>query len=260
MPGETESAVRADYLRFRDLTFDGFRQLARADGLSRSQQIGFPDAYRAGHERAIFRDIGAKLPALYGARSGVVLDIGPGCSDLPRMLIELCHEKGHRLLLCDSAEMLGHLPDGPGQLKVPGRYPHDAGPVLVEYAGRVDAILCYSVLHYVFAEQPLFDFIDRTLALLAPGGAWLIGDVPNVSMRKRFFASEAGLRCHQAFTGTDERPEVTFNCAEPGKIDDAVVLGIVARCRAAGFDAYVVPQAPDLPLANRREDILIHRP
>ncbi len=53
---------------------------------------------------------------------------------------------------------------------------------------------------------------------------------------------------------------MAFNVPEPGKLDDAVVLGILARCRAAGFDAYVVPQAPDLPMANRREDILIHRP
>jgi hypothetical protein len=116
------------------------------------------------------------------------------------------------------------------------------------------------VLHYVFAEQPLFDFIDHTLGLLAPGGACLLGDVPNVSKRKRFFSSAAGVRCHQEFTARAERPAVTFNCPEPGKLDDAVVLGIVARCRAAGFDTYVVPQAADLPLATRREDVLIYRP
>jgi hypothetical protein len=68
------------------------------------------------------------------------------------------------------------------------------------------------------------------------------------------------VRHHQAYTGTAEMPAVSFNVPEPGKLDDAVVLGIVARCRAAGFDAYLLPQPPELPMTNRREDVLIVRP
>jgi hypothetical protein len=255
----TGNAVAADYQRFKDLTYEGFRALARDEGLSCYQRIGFPDAYRRGHEGPIFTDILAKLPALR-AEGKVVLDVGPGCSELPRMLIEQCRGRGHTLILADSPEMLGRLPDEPFVLKVPGRYPAEAARVFAEFAGRVDALLTYSVLHYVFAEQPLFDFIDRSLELLAEGGQFLIGDIPNISKRKRFFRSAAGARLHREFTGTGEVPAVAFNVPEPGKLDDAVVLGLLARCRAAGFDAYVVPQSPELPMANRREDILIHRP
>ena len=43
-------------------------------------------------------------------------------------------------------------------------------------------------------------------------------------------------------------------------IDDAVVFALLQRSRLAGFDAYVVPQDSALPMANRREDILIIRP
>jgi hypothetical protein len=68
------------------------------------------------------------------------------------------------------------------------------------------------------------------------------------------------VRHHQAYSRSEESPTVDFNVPEPGKLDDAVVLGIVARCRAAGFDAYLMPQPPVLPMANRREDILIVRP
>ncbi|MCI0457815.1 MAG: hypothetical protein L0Z62_12675 [Gemmataceae bacterium] len=253
------SAVEADYRRFKDLTFEGFRALARSEGLSRYQQIGFPDAYRRGHEEAIFADMTAKLTNLHG-RGKVILDIGPGCSDLPRLMIDLCLRQGHTLLLCDSAEMLAHLHDAPGVVKIPGRYPDESGPIFDEFRGGVDAILCYSVLHYVFVEQPLFNFVDRSLELLGEGGQMLLGDIPNVSKRKRFFRSGAGVGCHQHYTGTDEVPAVEFNTPEVGKLDDAVILGILARCRAAGFDAYIVPQAPGLPMANRREDILIHRP
>jgi hypothetical protein len=259
MSSTPAAGVAADYRRFKDLTYEGFRALAREEGLSCYQRIGFPDSYREGHERSIFLDVLAKLPALR-AEGKVVVDVGPGCSDLPRMLIDFCRERGHTLVLADSPEMLARLPDEPFVVKVPGRFPGEAGQVFAEYRGRVDALLTYSVLHYVFAEQPLFDFIDRSLELLAEGGHFLIGDIPNISRRKRFFRSAAGVRQHREFTGTAEAPEVAFNVPEPGKIDDAVVLAILARCRAAGFDAYVVPQAPDLPMANRREDILIARP
>jgi len=245
--------------RFRDLTFDGFRELATADGLSRYERIGFPDSYRDGYEAAIFRDVRSKLTNL-GRRGQTVFDVGCGCSDLPLFLADTCGRQGHSLVLCDSAEMLGHLPDEPFVRKAVGRLPADHADLVAEYAGRVDAILVYSVLQYVFVEGSVFDFVDACLSLLSPGGQLLLGDLPNQGKRKRFFASAAGVRHHQAFTGTDEVPAVSFNQLERSKIDDAVVLAILGRARAAGFDAYVVPQAPDLPMANRREDVLIVRP
>ncbi|MBO0697509.1 MAG: class I SAM-dependent methyltransferase [Zavarzinella sp.] len=248
-----------DYERFARLTFDGFRELATADGLSRYERIGFPDSYRDGYEAAIYRDVLGKLSNLQ-RRDQTVFDLGCGCSDLPFLLTNTCERHGHRLVLCDSAEMLAHLPNEPFVRKAPGCFPRDSADLVREYAGRVDAVLVYSVLQYVFVDLPLFAFLDACLALLAPGGQLLIGDVPNVSKRKRFFASAAGVKCHQTFTGADETPDVAFNVPEPGKIDDAIIFSILGRARAAGFDAYVVPQAPDLPMANRREDILIARP
>lgn len=43
-------------------------------------------------------------------------------------------------------------------------------------------------------------------------------------------------------------------------MDDTVVLSILSRARAQGFHAWVVPQGEGLPMANRREDILIRKP
>jgi hypothetical protein len=245
--------------RLAALTFAGFRELATADGLSRHERVGFPDSYREGYEAAIFRDIRGKLTNL-GRRGQTVFDIGCGCSDLPLLLADTCGRQGHSLVLCDSAEMLDHLPDDAFIRKAPGCFPRDAAGLIGEFAGRVDAIVTYSVIQYVFVEASIFDFVDTCLLLLATGGQLLIGDVPNASKRKRFFASAAGIRCHQQFTGTDDVPAVAFNSLERSKIDDAVVLSILGRARTAGFDAYVLPQAPDLPMANRREDILITRP
>ena len=243
--------------RFRELSFDDFRRLAGDANLSPHEKIGFPDAYRAGKGPAIVSDIRRKLPAL-DRRGARVLDIGPGCGEVAMLLLELVRRNDLDITLIDSPEMLSHLPEPPHGRKMAGYYPRDCRELARQ--PPFDAILAYSVLHYVFKEFPLFEFLDFSLALLAPGGAMLIGDIPNVSMRKRFFASEAGIRAHKAYTGGDDTPVVTFNTLDAGAIDDAVVMSLVQRCRAAGFHAFVVPQAEDLPMANRREDVLIVRP
>jgi hypothetical protein len=248
-----------DYRTFSNLTFEEYRNRATDGTLSRFEKIGFPDAYRDGKEEAIFRDIAQKLTNLNRERQ-VVMDIGPGCSDLPHMLIERCRRQHHSLILVDSQEMLDHLPNETFLTKAPAHFPDGCPWLFDEYAGKVDAILTYSVLQTAFAEGHLFDFLDSALTLLAEGGQMLIGDLPNISKRKRFFSSRAGIKFHQQFTGSDDVPHVAFNTLEVGQIDDSVFVAIILRCRLAGFDAYWLPQADDLPMANRREDILITRP
>lgn len=248
----------SDPQRFANLGYEDFRRLATEPELSRHERVGFPDSYREGKEAAIFHDIRSKMTVL-DQPGGIVLDIGPGCSDLPKMLFEHCRTNSQKLLLVDSTEMLDHLPDDECVEKWPAYYP-DCPELFERYQGRIKAVLTYSVFQYVFAEANIWRFVDRSMSLLAPGGQLLIGDLPNVSKRKRFFASATGARFHRAFTGRDEDPSVLFNTPEPDQIDDAVVFSIVQRARAAGYDAYILPQAEDLPMANRREDLLITRP
>ncbi len=247
--------------RFNDLDYEGFRKLAVEKDLSRFERIGFPNCYRDGHETAIFADIRTKLPKL-GGKGAVVLDIGPGCSDLPHMLMAHCTAHNHRLVLADSAEMLALLPEDPhrrGVDKIAGRFPDSAHQIRAAF-GPADVILCYSVIQYAVAEGILDGFIDTALGLLADGGEMLIGDIPNVSMRKRFFASPAGRAFHHAYGGDNDIPVAGLDDSEEGKVNDRVVLELLARARAAGAHAFVLPQADGLPMANRREDILIRRP
>ena len=243
---------------FAHLTFDDFRMMAANPSLSRHEKVGFPDTYREGKEEAIFRDVQRKLASL-NDKERIVLEIGPGCSRLPVMLAELCRDRGSKLIFVDSAEMLMHLPNDPHIQKYAGRYPN-IPDLAHEYPGRINTILAYSVVQYVFAEGNLWDFLDCSLALLSDHGEMLLADIPNVTMRKRFFASENGRRYHSEYTGNNEPPEVHFNRLEPGQMDDSVVLGLLSRVRAQGFHAWVVPQAHDLPMSNRREDILIRKP
>jgi hypothetical protein len=245
--------------KFANLDFEGFRQLAKDDSLSAHEKIGFPDEYRDGKETIIFDDIKRKLTNLR-KKNQLVVDIGPGCGALAFLLIEHCRANGDTLILIDSPEMLNQLPDGEGVVKIPAYYPDECADFLERYRQKANVVLTYSVFHYVFGEGNSFDFLDKTLALLEGGGEFLIGDIPNVSKRKRFFASETGIKFHKEFMKTDEKPSVEFNALEPNQIDDAVVFSLLMRARLAGFDAYVVPQSTDLPMANRREDILFRRP
>lgn len=243
---------------FDNLTFDKFRELAKSDQLSSHEKVGFPNAYREGKEDLIFADVRAKLKNLKD-RGKTVLEIGPGCSQLPIMLIKVCEDNDHNLLFVDSQEMLDLLPNGTHINKLAGRYP-ELPELFTKYSGKIDVIIAYSVIQYAFSEGNLWDFFDKSLLLLADGGEILFGDIPNGTMRKRFFASNAGVVFHQEFTGKNELPAVNFNVLEPGTMDDSVVLSLLARARAQGFHSWILPQAVELPMANRREDILIKKP
>lgn len=248
-----------DYSKFSNLTFDDFRVLAKDASLSRHEKVGFPDSYRDGKELIIFRDILSKLSNL-SLRNRNVLEIGPGCSDLPLMLSEHCEVNGSNLIFIDSQEMLDLLPNSPHIIKYSGSFPGAIGSDFERLIGTLDVITAYSVIQYIFTEGNLWDFIDRCLLLLADGGEILFGDIPNVTMRKRFFSSKAGFELHRNFLGRDEKPDIKFNQPELGQIDDSVVLAILSRARAQGFHAWVIPQSNVLPMGNRREDILIRKP
>ncbi len=248
-----------DWNRFKQIRFEDFRRMAQDSSLSEYEKIGFPDCYREGYGDSIFADIRRKLSNLERPHQ-TVLEIGCGCSDPARLMIDLCRQQEHRLILIDAGEMLDLLPDAPFITKIAAHYPDECPLVFDQYAGRIDAINCYSVVQIVFAEGGLYRFFDGSLSLLADGGQFLIGDIPNISKRKRFFASEQGVRFHQRFMQTDEPPQVAFNLPESDQIDDAVLISLLLRARLAGFDSSLLPQAPDLPMANRREDLLICKP
>jgi hypothetical protein len=247
-----------EFSRFEKIGFDDYRQRALDPSISKYEKIAAPDEYRAGHEEAIFQDILRKLPKMSQPGS-LVIDIGCGCTDLPLMIMRNSELLTQQLVMIDSHEMLSLLPDHPATEKFPARFP-DCAPLFERFAGKADSVIAYGVLQSVFNEASICGFLDSALSLLAPGGAMLIGDIPNMSKRKRFFASESGSRFHKKFMQTETPPTVLFNRPEPGKIDDAVLFGLAGRARLQGYDAYIVPMAPELPLANRREDMLIVRP
>jgi hypothetical protein len=242
----------------RYIDFATFRYLAVDPSLNRHAKIDDPENRRAGKEPLIFADIRAKLPML-DQPGNRIADIGPGCDTLPRLVIDHAQKLGHRLTAIDAPEMLALLPDGPTIEKIGWAFPH-CDEFLATNAGTFHAVIAYSVLHYVFPHGNVWEFLDAGLALLASGGGFLIGDVPNRSKRDRFLGSEAGagLRTTLAAAGVAQTPRL--NQPVPYEIDDAVIYGLIGRANAAGFDAYILPQPPSLPFADRRLDLLFTRP
>jgi len=253
-----KSKTKENLSRFENLTYDDFRKMAKDPSLSDHEKIGFPNSYREEKEQFIFDDILSKIPAL-GGENKTVLDIGPGCGPLARIIIQFCKEHNHQLVLVDSSEMLALIDNEDFIKKIDAYYP-DIPELFSDYSGKFDVILTYSVLHYIFVESNLWRFVDKSLELLASGGSMLIGDIPNFSKRKRFFSSDTGKQFHRNFTGQDEDPELHYNQLESENMDDSVIFAIAQRVRLQGFDSYILPQSKDLPMANRREDILISRP
>lgn len=251
------SIEQSEFDKFKNLKFDDFRNLANDDSLSSYQKIGFPDLYRKDKEKLIFEDIVKKISVDGNLNNKVILDIGAGCSDLAHYIINYCEEQNNELLLVDHKEMLDQLPGKSFIKKFYGYFPDDTADIVNNYQNKVDAIICYSIFHYVFYNTCCFKFLDVAVSLLKPDGKLLIADIPNISKRKRYFNTETGIAFHQAFTQTKTIPKAEHLVPEPTQMDDGVVFGILQRYRNFGFETYLLPQDINLPMANRREDILI---
>jgi hypothetical protein len=234
------------------LNFDDFKALATDTGLADYERVGFTAAHRAARECAVFPDIRDKLSLDALRPTDRIVDIGAGCSRPVRDLVAWAGDRQITVELVDSAEMLANLPDAPYVVKIPGRYPDNSEALQPPY----QRIIVYSVLPMIVFHQNHIEFCDRAAALLAPGGMLFIGDIPNASKKRRFVSTQFGKSVSRQFASGDPQPP-PMAVAE---IDDALVFSLMSRYRLRGYETYLLPQSPDLPLNYTREDMLIVRP
>lgn len=238
-----------------EFTFDDFRARAKDERLSKWEKVGFPDSYRKGKDIFIFNDIVEKLQLR--RNNLMLLDIGSGCSELVELLIQHARASHSQLVLVDSAEMLQSIAPEKlhsGVTLVPGYFPAIEN-FKESYSGKMDAVLVYSVLQYVFLEQNIFGFLHACVELLKPNGRLLLGDIPNFSARERFLLSTAGEEFRKNAADIPAHLSVVHENQE--RMDDSIVFAILSRFRSFGCETYLLPQAEQLPFAGRREDILI---
>lgn len=241
------------YKRFMNIGFTDFKTLAEDESLSDNEKIGFPDSYRDGFDHYILEDINLKLGQV--KQDDRVMDIGPGCGPLAVSYINKCIDQSASITLVDSEEMLRQLPNHNCIDKLSGFYPDDVMKVL-QQGQLFNKILCYSVFQYINLESQIYRFLDQTLNLLAPEGQFLLADIPNYSMRQRFFQSEKGQRFISKIPDFDERERAIKAELPDGEIDDSLVISLITRARSRGFHAYILPQSSVLPMSSRREDLL----
>ncbi len=237
------------------LTFDDFRRKARDEKLRAFEKVGRAQIHVGpeNKEKNIVPDVRDKLDIQPG---GVICDIGCGCSTPARDLIDFARVNKNPLILIDSKEMLDQLPDESFLEKISCEFPI-CSDFIEEYKDGIDYVIVYSVIQIVFVHGNMFRFLDKAVSLLKNGGRLLLGDLPNITKKRRFLGSEAGRRLHMEWAKTAEPPKVEWNTFKEGEFDESVVFSILQRYRGMGCETYLLPQRDGLPMNKTREDILI---
>ncbi len=148
---------------------------------------------------------------------------------------------------------------------IAGRWP------FVAITETFDCIIVYSVMTCLKDRGEAIQFIEKCLSCLKHNGRFLIADIPNVDMARRFQASELAEKVTQeyrALKSAHENDETQVQSSifsqaqqsmgDPGSyLNDDFTLGLVKDMRMRGYEAFILPQPRTLPYSYSREDILI---
>ena len=215
---------------------------------------------------AIWADIKSKISLKEGM---TLIDIGCGCGEVTEQCLKDASEYGFKLHLVDIPEALSRV-----KREMAGLIPNSTlfwdkpfPQVIAErsFPKKVDVVLAYSVLHYT--DQPEV-FIDVAVNLLEEGGVLLLGDLPTVHKKGRFLSSRTGREFEAEYQGVtvNELPKYKDQfdyydkCENQNKkINDELIMYVMNKYRAEGYDVFCLPQADGLPFCRTREDILICR-
>lgn len=134
-----------------------------------------------------------------------------------------------------------------------------------KFIDRYDKIIIYSILQGLESNKQIEIFIDKSLKLLREKGKIIIGDIPNLSLKRRFLNSPEGKKFHHnwkkenSLTKKDMefQKNVLIGTSLKHKIDDNLIIRIVEKLRKRNLSVYILPQNNNLPFGNTREDILI---
>lgn len=227
--------------------FSDFSELAKSD-IESSQKIGFDEDTRSSSiDQILFNDMIEKVN--YFLESNLsdanILDIGCGCSYFTNFLIKYSALNNNNLYLLDSEEMLININNHyENVIKIPGKFPMSSS-LLKKIVGKVDLVILNSVIHHVFLENNLFNFLESAVKYLNHFGIIYIGDIPNASMQNRQLDNyEEAIYKRHSIQG-DER----FN--------DSIILSLVSYFRGFGFNAYLMPKPYSYKFSNSREDLII---
>lgn len=233
--------------------FDIYGQRASEGSLSSTELSGRYSMQAEGLRRAVL-DIHAKLALLSTDR---LLDVGCGVGDITIPLSMMVASTS----CVDHPKVLERLRN-----RVPlepiAYYPGEFSKISI--TARFEKILAYGVVICLASKEEVYEFIDKALSLLMPGGRLLVGDFVNSDKKARFVDSEKGKEFSRAWdaqvkslpngkNAEDFRPnpESIFK-----HIDDRFMMETLLKYRQMGFETFLLPQPSDLAFGHTREDIL----
>ena len=209
--------------------FEAFGEIARAE----HDPLAMSGRYRsqASAEKRILADL---LGKLCPEPESDLLEIGCGAGNLLiplSFLVNSAVGMDHPEVVAKAAKRA----DISGLSYVAGAFPKDA-------PGRLfDRILIYSVIHYLPDMAEVVDFVAAALAMLAPSGRMLIGDIPNSGLKRRFLASDFGIEFQKQWQAAQAQSGESAKDAEIagvfsgtkaiGTLDDGMILALVGKIR-----------------------------
>lgn len=129
---------------------------------------------------------------------------------------------------------------------------------------KFDCILIYSVLVYMDSYEEKLNFILKAADLLKPGGRLLVGDVINVSTKKRFENSEYFCIVDEEYkkyknkmSEDDKNKSQNHGPLLENILDDEMLMRLLLDIRRAGYESFILPQDKDMPFGYTRQDILV---
>lgn len=220
-----------------------------------------------GSGKHIWNDIKQKLDL---RQNSSFLDIGCGFGEVTLSMLRDTKTDNISLTLIDSPEIIQKIKETFTDILpnntffVPGYFPENKASLRDSH--KFDCIVSYSVLQY--AKSPI-EFIENAVALLAPGGKFLLGDFANVNKKGRFLSTVNGRKFDAEYKNIDIKKVPAYkdqydfidtSINHIKHINDELLLQIMKEYRHRGYDVYVLPQLPELPFSKTREDILICAP
>lgn len=202
--------------------------------------------FQAEAERLIASDVIAKLRPLPDSH---FLEIGCG----PGLLLSAIEPLVAESVGIDSEDQIALARD------------HTSGRLIVGDFSSIaldetfDRILIYSVIHCLADFTTVQRFLDKAAALLLSGGRLLVGDIPNSDTKAAYIASDVGSRMNAEWvTRVSDTPRPRGS-GGIGAFNSDQIFRLMANFRQRGFLTYLLPQNPNLPFGNTREDLLIIR-
>ena len=129
---------------------------------------------------------------------------------------------------------------------------------------KFNKVLAYSLIHYMKDKNQLKKFIKKLLDLTSSNGIILIGEIPNISMKKRFLKSKIRKEINKKFLHNlnklKQKYTSQFNYNEKFiQIYDKEIRFMINYCNQIGVDAYVLPIKKGLPFSYTRVNLLIKK-